>query len=303
MRRLTPLTIMLLWSALLPEAAAAQEEPSCHFGQTIVEQVAGFTVRLEPVVAGRDVYECRALVQSPRGETALSEVDSWFKMNPASGKDLNGDGQPELVLEGYSGGAHCCWTYWIVSLGNRPGLLVAIYNERTVAFRDEDNDGSIEMWTLDGVFDYFDGLSHAESFFPTVVLRLEGRKLMDVSAEYWGEYEGQISEARSKLKAESLQRFRNLPDICAIGGDEEHECHGDVPEGEFMALREVKVLVSTIVLGYLYSGRELEAWKTLDDMWPSADKERTKREFMNARQCGVLSYVYKGCPGKSVPSQ
>jgi hypothetical protein len=305
MRRLIPPALFLLGSVFLPEGAAAQEEPTCHYGQTAVELVAGYTVRLEPIPDDptETIFECRALVLSPDGRTVFSARDSWFEINPASGKDLNGDRQPELVLEGYSGGAHCCWSYWIVSLGNPPGLLAGIYNERSVAFRDDDKDGRVEIWTGDGVFDYFDGLSHAESFFPTVALRLEGRTLRDAGPEFREQYEKEIAEARSQLNPEALKRFRRIQHICAIGGDEERECNVDTPEGEFMALRQVKALVSTIVLSYLYSGREAEAWKALDDMWPLADKERTKREFMNARQCGVLSYVYQGCPGKSVPSQ
>jgi hypothetical protein len=225
-----------------------------------------------------------------------------MKLLEIAGQDLNADGDADVVFEGYSGGAHCCWSYWIVSLGNPPGLLLAIENERQASFHSA-NDGRVEIWTLDGVFDYFDGLSHAESFFPTVVLRLEKQVLRDVGSEFQEEYDKEIAEARNGLNPEALQRFRRIQDICAIGGDEERACDVEAPEDEYFALRKVKALVSTIVLSYLYSGREAEAWKALDEMWPPADKERSKRAFMSARQCGVLSYVYKGCPEKSLPSE
>ena len=50
-------------------------------------------------------------------------LDWGMSLESISGRDINGDGEPDLVFVGYSGGAHCCWTYWIVSLGGRPGLI------------------------------------------------------------------------------------------------------------------------------------------------------------------------------------
>ena len=74
MRRIVPLTFFLLCSGSFLNLAAAEEEPSCHFGQAIIEQVAGHTVRLEPVAIDpvEKIFECRAAVLAPGG----AEVNS-----------------------------------------------------------------------------------------------------------------------------------------------------------------------------------------------------------------------------------
>ena len=39
--------------------------------------------------------------------------------------------------------------------------------------------------------------------------------------------------------------------------------------------------------GYLYSGREKEAWRALADMWPNGDVERIRSEIIAARARGM----------------
>ncbi len=50
-----------------------------------------------------------------------------------------------------------------------------------------------------------------------------------------------------------------------------------------------KVLV--IVLNYLYSGRDDQAWQALGEMWPPADVERVKKLILERRSRGLLSQV------------
>ncbi|MBI4461835.1 MAG: hypothetical protein HY653_02915, partial [Acidobacteria bacterium] len=200
-------------------------------------------------------------------------------LHEATGKDINVDGTPEVVLEGLSGGAHCCWTYWIVSLGDPPGLVREIENQRDAAFTDIDGDGRIEISTQDGAFDYFDDLSHAETPFPFAILRLEGNTLKDVSPEFWTLYEREISEARAQLPPERLNRFRKVRST---------EQMDEVAWDEY---REVKGLVLTIVFAYLYGGRAEEAWNVLEGMWPRDDQERIWYLILETRANGVLRYV------------
>jgi hypothetical protein len=47
--------------------------------------------------------------------------------------------------------------------------------------------------------------------------------------------------------------------------------------------------VLAIVLGYLYSGREEQAWKALDEMWPSADKNRVRSLILERRKRGLMA--------------
>jgi hypothetical protein len=192
-----------------------------------------------------------------------------------SGKDINGDGQPEAVFEGFSGSAHCCWTYWIVSLGARPSLLKQVFNQTSIAFR-ETSDGHVDLFGGDGAFDYFDCLSHSETAFPAVFLRLQGRDLKDVGSEHWDYYADQIADARRRITAEELDRFRNAK-------NQDDLCDGSP--------RATMPKVLTIVFADLYGGRDEEAWKALEAMWPPADKERIRKLILQKRAEGILRYT------------
>src|SRR5207253_339848 len=100
--------------------------------------------------------------------------DAALKLIRPEPGDVNGDGASDMIFEGYSGGAHCCWTYWIVSLGARPGLVAVLKNQSPISLV-AGQEGKTDIETFDGSFDYFDCLSHAESPMPAVFLRLEGR--------------------------------------------------------------------------------------------------------------------------------
>src|SRR5207248_7694475 len=102
-----------------------------------------------------------------------------------------------LVVETYSGGAHCCWTYWVVSLGKIPTTVLHFENQRAADFSQE-HDGKPIIHTLEGRFDYLP-TSHAGSFFPDIYLRLDGRRLVDVSPEFRSRYDNAIQKALADL--------------------------------------------------------------------------------------------------------
>ena len=76
--------------------------------------------------------------------------DNWqVQINSSDLRDINGDGFPELVLEDYSGGAHCCTTLTVVSV--RPTGPVIVFDQQlgsgSVAIEDLDGSGKREIIT------------------------------------------------------------------------------------------------------------------------------------------------------------
>jgi hypothetical protein len=288
----SPSAILLL--ALTAAGAAQPKAPDCFRGEVHVEprRIGDFLIQLDSVPDKKDPRYalCRVQMLSPHGPV-FQATDRVMSTDEISGKDINGDGQPEAVFVGYSGGApeagslaqgaHL-WTYWIVSLGHQPGLLKQLSNQTTIEFR-ETADGHIDFWTGDGAFDDFDCLSHAETVFPTVFLRLQGREVHDVGPEHWDDYANQIAEARRRITAEELQRFRESK-------NEDEMCEGDP--------RATMPKVLTIVFADLYGGREQEAWKALDEMWPPTDKDRIRKLILQKRAEGMLRYTKPATPRK-----
>ncbi len=275
MRRLFFFALLLL----APLVASAQEPECFHSqpvdapGEKLTREVTGYTVEIrhEPDEPGSDYFLCRARVIAPSGAVVLEEEDFGLKLLAISGRDLNGDSTPELVLETFSGGAHCCWTYVILSLGPRPRVLLRLENQHAFAFDDLDGDGHIDICTYDGAFGYFDELSYADSPVPALYLRLAGDTLVDQGPSFQARYDEQIRKARVELTEERRRALR------------EAQSPYQDPNA-----RAAAPYALAIVLAYLYSGREEEAWEALDELWPAHDALRLRGLILQTRESGLL---------------
>jgi hypothetical protein len=241
--------------------------------KAVIASVGKYEVRLDPV-SDSESYEavCRSWLVDPSGRKTPLLGDWDVSIHQGTGEDLFGDGNPSLVLEGYSGGAHCCYTYEIVSLGETPVILRPIQNESPFFFFRDPPSKQFRILTSDGAFDYFDGMCHACAPFPRVVLQVDRNGLHDVSANFVEEYDSEIALARAKIAEGDIQKF--------ILSDFE----------------DAKKVVLEIVFSYLYSGREAEAWQTLGEMWPAADRQRVKALIVKTRANGILSKLAKTGP-------
>jgi hypothetical protein len=83
-------------------------------------------------------------------------VDMVSAINDLTGSDLNADGYPDLVVETYSGGAHCCFGTQVFSLRPTTAALILQKPESNVGgtFEDLNADGVSEFVTYDDSFAY-----------------------------------------------------------------------------------------------------------------------------------------------------
>jgi hypothetical protein len=269
--KIIPLLCFLAASTLV----FARGEESCRNGAGQFERKFGnYIVRVGPAQAEQRM--CRAVLASADGREIFSASDVAITLSPISGASVTNDGGRSLVLEGFSGGAHCCWTYWIADVSNPARLVKEIRNQTGIAFEHQP-DGRVVMKTGDGAFDYFDDLAHVISPVPVVYLQMDGRVLKDISPQFVQAYDKNIEEMRGLLPAAQVEAFRS--------GQQPDRSSGQ----KFDDWTDVRSHVLTIVLDYLYSGREQQAWNTLDEMWPAADRERITQLIVETRAKGVLS--------------
>jgi len=209
-----------------------------------------------------------------------------MEIDPITGKDINGDGEPEAVLIDFSGGAHCCWTYDIISLGKQPGLIQKLYNPDTASFTDLRGDGQIEISIRDGSFDEGFGLDHAFSVFPLLIVQLRGRQFEDVGPKFPAIFQKEIDEERSKLMPAWLQKFLN---------SNPYDVHDSL---EYQGTQSDILLIA---LDYLYAGNPEQAKATLSSLWPAASRARTWKEILDGYCSGLRSDlgVASGPPCKS----
>lgn len=91
------------------------------------------------------------------------------------GTDITGLGKPDLIVGEWSGGAHCCYAFYIIELDDRPREIAAIRTGDSdyAHFEDVDHDGIYEFISWDFVFGYWH-TSFNGSPAPRIILRRKG---------------------------------------------------------------------------------------------------------------------------------
>ena len=100
--------------------------------------------------------------------------------------DLDGDGEPEVIVQIYSGGAHCCTLAEVYSYSPATGTYVnAEQNFGSGAYkqRDLNGDGRPEFQGLDPRFDEA-FTAHAASTEPIQIFAFRGGAFVDVTRSY-----------------------------------------------------------------------------------------------------------------------
>jgi len=214
----------------------------------------------------------------------------------AFGVDL-GLGSPVAAFQLKTAKTDCCMTYKIYSLQKPPKLISTLTGGSFFAAADTDLDGRVEVWTDDAAaVNGIDNLTLAElDFAPPVVLRFDKAKLLDVSAEFADDFDKRIKKVRSELNSKDVQDFKS--------SDGRLRSSDPSQSDQIHHLRGIKIKILEIVWCYLYSGRDAEAWHSLDEMWPTADVSRIRELLTRAQATGIRTQVdgaLAGTPDKKL---
>jgi hypothetical protein len=179
------------------------------------------------------------------------------KLIDLTGKDITGAGYPDLVIQTYSGGAHCCFSWTVYELGptlNR--VLQSPDSNCEGELRDLDGDGKLEFITCDDLFAY-KYCCFAGSPLVKVIMKYEpGQGYVPASPQFPQAY------------AEDIVRDRQL----AIGAKAQDKCEWD---------NSTKCSVLPVVLDYLYSGRQDQAWNELHRLYRFQDENTFRQEILS----------------------
>jgi hypothetical protein len=98
--------------------------------------------------------------------------------------DLDRDGEPEVLVDTFSGGAHCCLTARVLTWNGSGYTPTDIdYRDVSYAVKDADGDGRPELVGQDPVFSAA-FTAFAASAFPPLVYHVERGKLVDVTRTF-----------------------------------------------------------------------------------------------------------------------
>ncbi len=137
-------------------------------------EIGPYSVRLRE--EGPDISPFHVLEVRLNGETVWHIEDAYLRIDPLTGRDITGEGNPDLVVFTYSGGAHCCTRVYVVDLGPEVRVFQAGIDSNCVGeFRDLEGDSVPEYLTCDDTFAYA-YCPFVCSPMPRVIMRYEPGK-------------------------------------------------------------------------------------------------------------------------------
>jgi hypothetical protein len=119
------------------------------------------------------------------GELQQSITETVFMFGSVDLNDLDSDGTPEVVLQAYTGGAHCCMaitTYTWQDEQFQP-IYFGYLDGGGGRFEDLNGDGLTEFVTLDNAF-FYTFSSYAGSYPPSLILTFQNGEYVDTTSEF-----------------------------------------------------------------------------------------------------------------------
>lgn len=199
----------------------------------------------------------------------------------ASTSDKTGDGTPDVAIEYYSGGAHCCFSMHFFELGKEVTKVpVLSTGDAPISAIGKNPKGGLFLATADNNFAYWN-VPFAESPFGDLVLEFR---------------EGQFRPSASKMlkPAPSLLELRKkataarsiMNNVQYLGSDSAAADDKVVFEEAFWST----------MIDLVYTGHRELAWEYLDMVWPKAKKgkEIFKRDFQEQLESSQFWGEIKG---------
>lgn len=114
---------------------------------------------------------------------SVYQIGTNYEDEPASklvsiGRNVTGDGQPNLLISDWTGGAHCCFSFHLYQIGDNNFRLIQTFNAEDTDyanFINLDDDPALEFRMFDWTFAYW-RTSFANSPSPEVILKYNGNK-------------------------------------------------------------------------------------------------------------------------------
>lgn len=260
MRILAAIVFFVLSSALIACGASTCEKYVSPQTELITERYAVNLLRR----ATGETGEPSCLEIRKDGVPVFSREGFHFRVDSLSdtdtpgiaAADITGDGQANLIVSEYTGGAHCCLLLHIFELEPtfRQVQSIDAKHSELVHFRNLDEDPALELRMHDWTFAYWH-TSFAESPAPEVILKYDGRKYV-------------MSPDLMRKPSPGTRELKALA-VAVRSSPEWHENP-----------RRVPVRLWAEMLDLIYTGNMSQAWTLVDASWPGG--VTGKREFLEA---------------------
>jgi hypothetical protein len=179
--------------------------------------------RLTVVRAGANLFDASPFAASegckPAGNVGCTFAPSGRRSGSLQLVDLDADGEPEVLVDAFTGGAHCCAVTEILRFtGGGYAAREVQWGNGGYDLRDFDGDGRPEFSAVD---DAFAGAfsSFAASVLPARVLHYQAGVLTNVTRSFPGPVRANLRLARRTLRTALRRHFETLGAVAAITAD------------------------------------------------------------------------------------
>jgi hypothetical protein len=175
--------------------------------------------------------------------------------------DLSGEGNKELFIEYYSGGAHCCFTLNICKIQNDNFIYLdtLFLGNAGYELKDLDNDGELELITANDMFAY-EFTNYAQSRFSIKIFQFKNNKLELANKEFEKEVLAHINELKDELKEYTKNGF---------------ECPANEDEETFNTdAGAVQAILAPIVADYESIGMTEKGYELINKIYTCPDKNK-----------------------------
>jgi hypothetical protein len=136
--------------------------------------------------------------------------------------DLDGDGEPEVLVDAYSGGAHCCERTRVYRFhAGDYGFTVHQWGNQVYDLRDLDRDGRLEFVSADDTFSYAFA-AFAFSRWPVRIFVVRGGRLVERTRAFPGAVRRDMREQRHAYRVARRHHGVVGPALGAYAADLHH---------------------------------------------------------------------------------
>src|SRR3954447_14020314 len=193
LRALIPALLVLL---ALPVAGADAKQLTVTRGQvkatlTYASAQPSYAYKTQKLTisrAGSQLYSGVPRLKSCNGAPCSPAIGLGAAQPPLIIRDLDADGEPEVVYTAYTGGAHCCVMAGFFELAadaSHYSLADHLFGNPGFAIKDLNHDGRPELLSADDAFAYR-FTSYAFGGFPLLVLRYDQGRFGEITARFKG---------------------------------------------------------------------------------------------------------------------
>lgn len=258
--------MLFVLSATPAPAQAPRQVPHEGYGLHDERTIGPFTVQrwvsgAMPEVSPAGMCDCITVVYEGGRRIMTFGVPgevSAFTPNELSGTDINGDRLPDLIMSAWSGGAHCCYSNGVYSVGEevKAVLLLQTGNCGPGAYEDLDGDGTREFITCDDRWAYA-YCSFADSPLPRVIYSYNSAR---------GTYVPDTPRFASRYRSELAEALDEAQTWLSESG------------GKDSGLDKCRLLRPA--LGLMYGGRFYDGLALIRGLYRGPDREQFEREIV-----------------------